>query len=146
MKASVRCSGRNYGRDTYWMIQETPGVVMPFFKELRRRKTGLKLDKSQDSSTDSNSNGSNGTVPPSKSSSTLNSVYVSSTTTPPSSIQPHQSTPNLVKSQPATTMTSMPQRPMPLSGVSNRSSYIVRLSAPQLGPLIDTTAEAEKWC
>ena len=119
---------------------------MPFFKELRRRKTGLKLDKSQDSSTDSNSNGSNGTVPPSKSSSTLNSVYGSSTTTPPSSIQPHQSTPKLAKSKSATTMTSLPQRPMPLGGVSNRSSYIVRLAAPQLGPLIDTTAEVEKWC
>ncbi|KAL2045488.1 hypothetical protein N7G274_001916 [Stereocaulon virgatum] len=121
---------------------------MPFFKELRRRKTGLKQDKSQDSSTDSNSNDSNGTVPPSKSSSTLNSVYGSSTTTPPSSIQPHQSTPTLPKSKSATTMASLPHRPMPLSGTSNRSSYIQGLNAPSINgsitPKVPTSAFAPR--
>ena len=105
---------------------------MPFFKELRRRKTGLKTEKPDKTDRPSNgstdSNGSNGAVAPSKSSSTLNSVYGSST--PPSSIQPHQSTPNLAKSKSQTTMNSLPQRPMPLSGVSNRSSFIVRPSSP----------------
>jgi len=111
---------------------------MPFFKELRRKKTTSKIEKTTDNSTDSN--GSNGTVPLSKSSSTLNSVYDSST--PPSSIQPNQSTPNLVTtksgstvtpllSKSASTMTALPQRPMPLSSVSNRSSLAVRISCNQ---------------
>lgn len=100
---------------------------MPFFKELRRRKTGLKTDKTDSPSNGStDSGGSSGAVAPSKSSSTLNSVYGSST--PPSSIQPNQSTPNLAPSKSQTTMNSLPQRPMPLGGVSNRSSFVVRLS------------------
>jgi len=99
---------------------------MPFFKELRRRKTGSRPNKSPPNGTKS-SNESNGTMPVTKSSSTLNSVYGSST--PPSSIQPHQSTPNLVMSKSTSTMTAtpLPQRPMPLSSVSNRSSAMVGL-------------------
>lgn len=101
---------------------------MPFFKELRRRRTGTKAEKSSSKGTKT-SNGSNVTVPTTKSTSTLNSVYGSST--PPSSIQPHQSTPNLLKSKSASTMTPsptpLPQRPMPLSSVSNRSSFMVGL-------------------
>ena len=99
---------------------------MPFFKEFRRKKTISKTDKSPIRSNDSNgSNGTNGTVPTTKSSSTINSVYASST--PPSSIQPHQSTPNLVLSKSTGAMTPLPQRPIPLSSVSNRSSFMVRL-------------------
>ena len=99
---------------------------MPFFREFRRRKTNSKTENSPDSSNHSNgSNGTNGTVPTTKSSSTINSVYASST--PPSSIQPHQSTPNLVMSKSTGAMTPLPQRPMPLSSVSNRSSFMVRL-------------------
>lgn len=100
---------------------------MPFFKELRRRKTGSRANKSLPNGLKS-SNESNGTMPITKSSSTLNSVYGSST--PPSSIQPHQSTPNLVTSKSASAMTAtpLPQRPMPLSSVSNRSSLMVGLS------------------
>ena len=96
---------------------------MPFFKELRRKKTSSKTGKFPNSS--NNSNDSNGTVPTTKSSSTINSVYASST--PPSSIQPHQSTPTLVTSKSTGAMTPLPQRPMPLSSVSNRSSFMVRL-------------------
>ena len=101
---------------------------MPFFKELRRRKTASKAEKSIPNGI-KNSNESNGTsdstMPTTKSSSTLNSVYGSST--PSSSIQPHQSTPNLVMSKSASTMTPnpLPQRPMPLGSVGNRSSFMV---------------------
>ena len=103
---------------------------MPFFKELRRRTTGTKADKSS-SITHSNgtddSQQSNGTMPTTKSSSTLNSLYGSST--PASSIKPHQSTPTLVTSKSASaatpTSTSLPQRPMP-RGSSNRNSFMVR--------------------
>ncbi|MCJ1452749.1 hypothetical protein MMC28_003092 [Mycoblastus sanguinarius] len=84
---------------------------MPFFKDLRRRKTSSKTNSSPKSSNDSN--GSNGTVATTKSTSTLDSVYGSST--PASSIQPHQSTPNLVTSRSTSTMTPIPQRPLPLS-------------------------------
>lgn len=119
-----------------WLKDRRQEATMPFFKELRRKKTGSKTEKSTDTSNNSNgSNGSNGAVPPSKSSSTLNSVYDSST--PPSSIQPNQSTPNLVTTKSgstvapllnksASTVTSLPQRPVPLSSVSNRSSFTVR--------------------
>ncbi|CAF9907604.1 hypothetical protein IMSHALPRED_005584 [Imshaugia aleurites] len=96
---------------------------MPFFKEFRRKKTSSKTEQSLDSSNDSNgSNGTNGAVPTTKSSSTINSVYASST--PPSSIQPHQSTPNLVTSKSTGAMTPLPQRPVPLTSVSNRSSFM----------------------
>lgn len=100
---------------------------MSFFKELRRRKTGSRANKSLPNGLKSSSE-SSGTMPITKSSSTLDSVYGSST--PPSSIQPHQSTPNLVTSKSASTMTAtpLPQRPMPLSSVSNRSSLMVGLS------------------
>lgn len=99
---------------------------MPFFKELRRRKTSSRADRSPHNGTKS-SNESNSTMPITKSSSTINSVYGSST--PPSSIQPHHSTPNLVTSKSAiiNTATPLPQRPMPLSSVSNRSSLMVSL-------------------
>ena len=102
---------------------------MPFFKEFRRKKTSSKIDEFPISSNDSNgsngTSGTNGTVPTTKSSSTINSVYASST--PPSSIQPQQSTPTLVTSKSTGAMTPLPQRPMPLSSVSNRSSFMVRM-------------------
>ena len=102
---------------------------MPLFKEFRRKKTSSKTDKPQNSFNDSNgSNGTNGTVPTTTSSSTINSVYASSTA--PSSIQPNQSTPTLVTSKSTSTMTPLPQRPMPVSSVSNRGSFMVCMRAP----------------
>ena len=97
---------------------------MPFFKELRRKKTSSKPDKSPNKSNDSNdSNGTNGTVPTTKSSSTINSLYASSTT--PSSVQAHQSTPTLITSKSTSALNPLPQRPVPLTSVSNRSSFLV---------------------
>lgn len=108
--------------------------IMPFFKELRRKKTGHKAEKSS-SNGGKSSNESNATMPISKSSSTLNSVYGSST--PASSIQPHQSTPNLVMSKSASTMTPnpLPQRPVPLGSVSNRGSLMVSLTITGIGEI-----------
>ncbi|KAI4204661.1 MAG: hypothetical protein LQ350_000976 [Teloschistes chrysophthalmus] len=67
---------------------------MPFFKELRRRKTSSKSDITPPNGSTA-SHDSNGTVPTTKSSSTLSSFY-GTNSTPASSIQPHQSSPNLV--------------------------------------------------
>ncbi|KAI4125843.1 MAG: hypothetical protein LQ338_004048 [Usnochroma carphineum] len=97
---------------------------MPFFKELRRRKTSAKSDNTPtDGSTASHD--SNGTVPTTKSSSTLSSLY-GSNSTPPSSIQPHQSTPNLslATNKSGITITPPSQRPVALSQgmTSNRNS------------------------
>ncbi|KAL6721112.1 hypothetical protein ACLMJK_000212 [Lecanora helva] len=108
---------------------------MPFFKELRRRKTGSKAEKTppDDTKTSDDSNGtSDDTVPTTKSSSTLNSLYGSST--PPSSIQPHQSTPNLVMSKSASTMTPnpLPQRPMPLSSGLNTTPSVTGTTTPKI--------------
>ena len=94
---------------------------MPFFKELRRKKTSSQIENS---SNDSNSSDSNGTAPNlNKSSSTLNSVY-NGTSTPASSVQPGQSTHSLTPSKSNGTMTSLPQRPMAFSSVNNRSSFM----------------------
>ena len=102
---------------------------MPFFKDLRRKKTNSKLEKTNGSSKGSSSIESNG-APPShnKSSSTLNSLNNGSST-PASSIQPNQSNPalsplNLSISNSTTTISSLPQRPMPLTSVNNRSSFM----------------------
>lgn len=81
----------------------------------------MQLDKSSNGS--NGSDHSEGTAPTTKSSSTLNSLY--GTSTPSSSIQPNQSTPNLVASKSTASIAALPQRPMPLSSVSNRSSFIV---------------------
>ncbi|KAL9126526.1 MAG: hypothetical protein Q9217_004430 [Psora testacea] len=96
--------------------------TMPFFKDLRRKKTSSKIEKSTNiGSNSSDSNGIAQTI--NKSSSTLNSVY-NGTSTPASSILPNQSTPNLTTSKSNGTFASLPQRPMPLSSVSNRSSFM----------------------
>ncbi|KAL8717284.1 MAG: hypothetical protein Q9225_005456 [Loekoesia sp. 1 TL-2023] len=99
---------------------------MPFFKELRRRKTSSKSDNLPPNAS-SASNDSNGTVPTTKSSSTLSSLY-GSNSTPASSIQPYQSTPNLTNatSKSANTISPPPppQRPVAIgpSMASNRNS------------------------
>lgn len=97
---------------------------MPFFKDLRRKKTVSKIEKSFE---ESNSSESNGTGPvQNKSSSTLNSVY-NGTSTPASSVQPNQSSPNLpslTTSKSTGAITTLHQRPVPLTSVSNRSSFM----------------------
>ena len=97
---------------------------MPFFKELRRKKTASKIEKSWE---ESNSSESNGTGPVrNKSSSTLNSMY-KGTSTPASSQQPNQSTPtlpNLTSSNSTGDITTLPLRPVALSSVGNRSSFM----------------------
>ena len=107
--------------------QEKPKSKMPFFKDFRRRKTSK--DSRQLANGSNDSDRSDGTMATTKSSSTLNSVYASST--PASSIQPHQSTPSLPLNKSTSNLNSiqstpLPQRPMPLSSVSNRSSFMVR--------------------
>ena len=100
---------------------------MPFLKDFRRRKIGSRFENSNSAGNASNSSESNGTVPTlNKSTSTLNSQS-NGTSTPSSSIPPSQSTTNLhtlTKSKSNGTMNSLPQRPMPLSSVSNRSSFM----------------------
>ncbi|KAL8952998.1 MAG: hypothetical protein Q9222_001113 [Ikaeria aurantiellina] len=97
---------------------------MPFFKELRRRKTSSKSDISPPNGSTA-SNESNGTVPTTKSSSTLSSLY-GSNSTPASSIQPNQSNPNLAltNGKLGSTVNPPPQRPVALGGAmaSNRNS------------------------
>ncbi|KAI4187566.1 MAG: hypothetical protein L6R41_002711 [Letrouitia leprolyta] len=100
---------------------------MPFFKELRRRKTSSKTVNTLPNGS-SASNNSNGTVPTTKSSSTLSSLY-GSNSTPASSIQPHQSSPNLtiVTSKSGNTITPPVPRPVALGQgmASNRNSVTV---------------------
>ena len=114
-------------------------ALMPFFKDLRRRKANSKTANSANRSNESNE--SNATVPTTKSSSTLDSIYA--TSTPASSIQPHQSTPNFVTSRSASTMTPTPQRPTPLGSVSNRSSFMVCIFL--LFSTYKLPAEAGEW-
>ncbi|KAI9845443.1 MAG: hypothetical protein M1837_004921 [Sclerophora amabilis] len=87
---------------------------MPFFKDLkdlrRRSKASIRTSKSSSEST-------NGNLPTTKSSSTLGSLYAS--TTPPSSIQPAQSSPSLVT--PNGAQQPAQQRP-PIAPLSNRYS------------------------
>lgn len=98
---------------------------MPFFKELRRRTTGHKLNKNLSQHSSEGTSDSNGTVPTTKSSSTLNSVYGSST--PPSTVQPNASTPNLANSKSSGANGQLSQRPIPVSMSSSRLSVMVRL-------------------
>ncbi|KAL8713953.1 MAG: hypothetical protein Q9220_002099 [cf. Caloplaca sp. 1 TL-2023] len=97
---------------------------MPFFKELRRRKTSSKSENSPTNGSTA-SNESNGTVPATKSSSTLSSLY-GSNSTPASSIQPNQSNPNLAlaNGKLGNPSSAPPQRPVALGGAmsSNRNS------------------------
>ncbi|KAL8857379.1 MAG: hypothetical protein Q9198_010726, partial [Flavoplaca austrocitrina] len=102
---------------------------MPFFKELRRRKTSSKSENSLPTAS-APSTESNGTVPTTKSSSTLSSFYGSNTTsTPASSIQPSHSNPNLTLTinKPGTATNPIPQRPVALgTGMAgNRNSVAV---------------------
>ncbi|KAI4245733.1 MAG: hypothetical protein L6R40_002261 [Gallowayella cf. fulva] len=123
---------------------------MPFFKELRRRKTSSKSDNSPPTNSAA-SNNSNGTVPTTKSSSTLSSLY-GSNSTPASSIQPNQSTPNLIPSatKSASTIGPPPQRPVALgvSTANNRNS-VASMSLLQSGnsgpaPKFPTSAYAPR--
>ncbi|KAL9626855.1 MAG: hypothetical protein Q9204_006988, partial [Flavoplaca sp. TL-2023a] len=103
---------------------------MPFFKELRRRKTSSKSENSLPTAS-APSTESNGTVPTTKSSSTLSSFYGSNTTlTPASSIQPSHSNPNLTLTinKPGTATNPIPQRPVALGTAmaGNRNSVAVR--------------------
>lgn len=102
--------------------------IMPFFKELRRRKTVAKPSKTSPNGS-SASTESNGTVPTTKSSSTLSSFYGSNSTTA-SSIQ--QSTPNLIltASKPSPAISQPSQRPIALGQgmASNRNSVAVRVN------------------
>ncbi|MCJ1224161.1 hypothetical protein MMC12_000805 [Toensbergia leucococca] len=89
---------------------------MPFFKDLRRRsKASPQADQSSNGS-----NGSNGTDVTTQSSSTLDSMY--GTSTPASSIQPHASSPNLVITKSTSTISPPPQRPVASTSSSNRYS------------------------
>ena len=101
---------------------------MPFFRDLRRRTTSFRSNKSgspdgtNGSSRTNGTNGTNSTVPETRSSSTLNSVYA--TSTPPSTIQPHASTPNLTNSAPPNG-SSLSSRPNPITLSSSRLSVMV---------------------
>ncbi|KAI4283188.1 MAG: hypothetical protein L6R38_002341 [Xanthoria sp. 2 TBL-2021] len=99
---------------------------MPFFRELRRRKTNSKSENSLPTASAA-SNESNGSVPTTKSSSTLSSFYGSnSISTPASSIQPNQSNPSLTLTinKSGSTVNPTPQRPVALgaSMAGNRNS------------------------
>lgn len=96
---------------------------MPFFKELRRRSKAS--FRTSDSSAESN-----GTVPTTKSTSTLNSSYGAST--PPSFVQPNGSTSNVIatKSNGDNTAPPLPPRPPVAPLKSNRNSTVVRDHTP----------------
>ncbi|KAL8987366.1 MAG: hypothetical protein Q9177_003415 [Variospora cf. flavescens] len=103
---------------------------MPFFKELRRRKTVAKSSKTSPNGS-SASTESNGTVPTTKSSSTLSSFYGSNSTTA-SSIQ--QSTPNLIltASKPSPAISQPSQRPIALGqGMASNRNSVAGLSMAQ---------------
>ena len=95
---------------------------MPFFKDLRRRTASFRSNKSNSPDGSRGSNGTNSSVPDTRSSSTLNSVYA--TSTPPSTIQPHASTPNLTNSV-SGTGAPVPPRPAPVTLSSSRLSMVV---------------------
>ncbi|KAL8902234.1 MAG: hypothetical protein Q9192_000109 [Flavoplaca navasiana] len=107
---------------------------MPFFKELRRRKTSSKSENSLPTAS-APSTESNGTVPTTKSSSTLSSFYGSITTsTPASSIQPNHSNPNLTLTinKSGTATNPMPQRPVALgTGMAGNRNSVAGLSTMQ---------------
>ncbi|KAL8973346.1 MAG: hypothetical protein Q9183_000039 [Haloplaca sp. 2 TL-2023] len=96
---------------------------MPFFKELRRRKTSSKSDNTLTPNGSSASAESNGTA---QSSSTLSSFY-GSNSTPASSIQPNQSTPNLnqITSKANNTTSAAQQRPVTLATGAAYNRYSV---------------------
>ena len=94
---------------------------MPFFKDLRRKSKSFKMEKEPNGNT--RSWYPDGVVPTTKSSSTLDSAYGSST--PPSSVQPEMSTPSLTKSKSQSTMATQSQRPIAMSSISNRNSVVV---------------------
>ncbi|KAL8986528.1 MAG: hypothetical protein Q9205_000043 [Flavoplaca limonia] len=109
---------------------------MPFFKELRRRKTSSKSENSlPTASASAPSTESNGTVPTTKSSSTLSSFYGSNTTsTPASSIQPSHSNPNLTLTinKSGTATNPIPQRPVALgTGMAGKRNSVAVLSTMQ---------------
>jgi hypothetical protein len=86
-----------------------------FLKDLRRRsRASFRTDKSTDSS-----NASNGTVPTTKSTSTLNSTYGSQT--PPSALQSSSSSSNLFKDQ-TNQAPPVPVRPQISTSSSKRYS------------------------
>ncbi|KAL9042920.1 MAG: hypothetical protein Q9180_000243 [Flavoplaca navasiana] len=107
---------------------------MPFFKELRRRKTSSKSENSLPTASASSTE-SNGTVPTTKSSSTLSSFYGSNTTsTPASSIQPSHSNPNLTLTinKSGTATNPIPQRPVALgTGMAGNRNSVAGLSTMQ---------------
>ncbi|KAL8915557.1 MAG: hypothetical protein Q9171_000122 [Xanthocarpia ochracea] len=89
---------------------------MPFFKELRRRKTSSKSDNSLPTASAASTE-SNGTVATTKSSSTLSSFYGSNAiSTPASSIKPNLSNANLTLTinKSGSTSNPQPQRPIAL--------------------------------
>ena len=92
---------------------------MPFFKDLRWRKTDPKADKPPKAS--KNSDRSATTVSTTHSSSTVNSLRGSST---PSSSQPNTSNPNLLNGKSSNGILPS-QRPVALSPSSNRHSVVV---------------------
>ncbi|KAL8928542.1 MAG: hypothetical protein Q9208_001776 [Pyrenodesmia sp. 3 TL-2023] len=104
---------------------------MPFFKELRRRRTSAKANNTPPNGS-STSTESNGTVPTTKSSSTLSSFY-GANSTPASSIQPHQSTPNLnltsTASKLSNNISQPPQRPVALGqGMAGNRNSVAGMS------------------
>ncbi|KAI4278980.1 MAG: hypothetical protein LQ337_000587 [Flavoplaca oasis] len=107
---------------------------MPFFRELRRRRTSSKSENSLPTAS-APSTDSNGTVPTTKSSSTLSSFYGSNTTsTPASSIQPSHSNPNLTLTinKSGTATNPIPQRPVALgTGMAGNRNSVTVLSTMQ---------------
>ena len=94
---------------------------MPFFKDLRRKSKSFRMEKEPNGNI--RSKHSDGAVPTTKSSSTVDSAYGSST--PPSSVRPETSTPSLSKSKSQSTMATQSQRPVAMSSLSNRNSVVV---------------------
>lgn len=111
-------------------------LIMPFFENIRRKKGASKTERLS-KGIDSPHAASTGTVKTTKSSSTLNSLYGPST--PPSTIQPQSSTPNLINGKSMNgSMSTLPQRPVSLGLSGNRNSMIVCLSLllPLLPPVL----------
>ncbi|KAI4097175.1 MAG: hypothetical protein LQ344_000585 [Seirophora lacunosa] len=121
---------------------------MPFFKELRRRKT---IAKSSDTPPNgsSASTESNGTVPITKSSSTLSSLY-GTNSTPASSIQHSHPSLVLTTNKPGTVIGQPSQRPTAVNHgmASNRNSVAALSMAPSVNggpaPKLPTSAFAPR--
>lgn len=99
-------------------------VMAPsFLKDLRRRsRASFRTQRSTDGSTDSSS-ASNGTVPTTKSSSTLNSTYGSQT--PPTAVQSSNSSTNMqINGAQVDQVTPLPVRPQVLTNTASKRQSV----------------------